>query len=249
LEGELRVPDIFINYRTGDEEASARLIDQELSRRFGSDRIFRASKSIPPGEDYVRELLTAVRDSEVLLAVIGSRWLTAVDERGRNRLHDESDWIRREILEAFEHGVRVIPVLVGPTLPRLDPSGLPPELARLTDCQYRRLDHRSSGADLHTLGDELAKLVPSLVDHDQPEDASELNADHGSASLKLVRAGDHARQQVGGTSTVVNDACGPVNTGSGHQFTGAGVNYVTGGNSGGIRQKFGSTREQPDDRR
>lgn len=50
--------------------------------------------------------------------------------------------------------------------------------------------------------------------------------------------GDHARQQVGGTSTVVNDARGPVNTGSGHQFTGDGVNYVMGGNSGGIRQKF-----------
>jgi hypothetical protein len=40
-----------------------------------------------------------------------------------------------------------------------------------------------------------------------------------------------------------------VNTGTGHQFTGDGVNYVTGSNSGGIRQTFDSKREHPDDKR
>ncbi|MFE7268415.1 hypothetical protein ACFU9B_41625 [Streptomyces sp. NPDC057592] len=40
--------DVFINYRTGDGEKTAALIDQELSRRFGNGRIFRASKSIAP---------------------------------------------------------------------------------------------------------------------------------------------------------------------------------------------------------
>ncbi len=240
--------EIFINYRTGDEEASAALIDQELTRRFGSDRIFRAGKSIPPGENYIRELLTAARDSEVLLAVIGSRWLTAVDDQGRNRLHDENDWIRREILEAFEHGGRVIPVLVGRTLPKLCPSDLPPELARLADCQWRRLDHRNSGADLRMLGDDLAALVPSLVDRDQPEEEPEPDADDGQSTTTL-HPGDHTHQQTGGTSTVVNDSRGPVNTGSGNQFTGDGVNYVAGGNSGGIRQRFGSTREHPEDGR
>lgn len=239
------MPDIFINYRTGDEEATATAIDQELRRRFGRDQVFRASRSIPPGENYVPALLTAVRGSEVLLAIVGSRWLTAVDEQGRNCLDNEADWIRREILEAFEHGVRVVPVLVGRLQPLLHPSDLPPELARLADCQYRRLDHRSFETDLRALGDDLATLVPSLVDHDQPGEAPR-PGDDGQVSTTL-RAGDHARQQTGGTSTVVNDAHGPVNTGSGHQFTGDGVNYVTGGNSGGIRQRFGSRHEDPDE--
>lgn len=39
--------DVFINYRTGDGDKTAALIDQELSGRFGQKRIFRASKSIP----------------------------------------------------------------------------------------------------------------------------------------------------------------------------------------------------------
>lgn len=241
------MPDIFINYRNNDEEASASLIRHELSRRFGSDQVFLASKSIPAGEDYVRGLLDAVRDSQVLLAVIGSRWLTAVDEQGRKRLDDETDWPRREILEAFQHGLCVIPVLVGRTQPLLRPADLPPELARLADCQYRRLDHRNSEADLRELGDELAKLVPSLVDSDQPGQAAESNADDGHTSARLS-AGDHARQQSGGTSTVVNDPRAPMNTGSGNQFTGDGVAYVAGSNRGGIRQKFGAAREHPDDR-
>jgi hypothetical protein len=242
------VPDIFINYRNGDEEATATAIDQELSRRFGSDQIFRASRSISLGEDYIPELLDAVRNSQVLLAVIGSRWLTAIDEQGRNRLHDDDDWIRREILEAFEHGVRVIPILVGRTQPRLSPFDLPPELTRLANCQSHRLDHHSAKVDLCALGDRLAALVPSLVDSDQPGEASEPDVADGQISA-ILRAGDHARQQVGGTNTVVNDARGPVNTGGGHQFTGDGVNHVMGGNSGGIRQKFGSKRAQPEDKR
>jgi hypothetical protein len=240
------MPDIFINYRNGDEEGIATLIEHELSRRFGSDQVFRASKSISPGENYISTLLTAVRDSLVLLAVIGSRWLTAVDEQGRNRLEDEADWVRREILEAFEHGVRVIPVLVG-RQPRLDPSQLPPELARLAELHSWRLDTHSSERDLRALGDELAELVPSLVDSDQPGETSGPDADDGPASATL-RAGDHARQQSGGTSTVVNDARGSVNTGSGPQFTGDGVNYMEGGNRGGIHQTFGTVRKRPDDR-
>lgn len=241
------MPDIFINYRNGDEEGTATLIEHELSRRFGSDQVFRASKSIELGENYISTLLNAVCRSQVLLAVIGSRWLTAVDEQGRNRLEDEADWVRREILEAFEHGVRVIPVLVGRLQPRLDPAQLPPELARLADLHSHRLDTHSSQRDLRALGDDLARLVPSLVDSDQPEEASGTDADDGPVS-ETLHAGDHARQHSGGTNTVVNDARGSVNTGSGHQFTGHGVNYMEGGNRGGIHQRFGTVHKRPDDR-
>ncbi|MGH8905351.1 MAG: toll/interleukin-1 receptor domain-containing protein [Egibacteraceae bacterium] len=236
------MPDIFINYRTGDEEASATLIDQKLSDRFGPERVFRASKSIPLGEDYIRALLTAVRKSEVLLAVIGPRWLTAVDRQGRKRLHNETDWTRREILEAFKHGVRVVPILVGDT-PLLDPSVLPPELAGLADCQYYRLYLRSADANLRTLGDELAKLVPSLAAHDQAKKAPE--SDAGGRGSTTLRAGDNAHQQTGGTHSVVTNAQGPVHTGVGPQFNGDGGNYVEGGNSGGIHQTFSTSRKRP----
>ncbi|MGH3854646.1 MAG: toll/interleukin-1 receptor domain-containing protein [Pseudonocardiaceae bacterium] len=234
------MPDIFINYRNGDEEGTATLIDEKLADRFGRNQVFRASRSILPGEGFAPALLTAVRGSKVLLAVIGSRWLTAVDKQGRSRLGNEDDWIRREILEAFDHGVAVIPVLVGRRQPRLDPSDLPPDLAGLAGLQSCLLDTHSSERDLRWLGDVIVKLVPSLVDNDQPGEPS--GSDDGPASATL-RAGDYARQRGGGTSTVVNNAQGSVNTGSGNQFTGDGVNYVEGDNKGGIRQSFGSARK------
>ncbi|MGH3870438.1 MAG: toll/interleukin-1 receptor domain-containing protein [Pseudonocardiaceae bacterium] len=237
------MPDIFINYRNDDEAGTAMAIDQELSRRFGSDHVYHASRSILPGENYISDLLTAVRHSKVLLAVIGSRWLTAVDKQGRKRLDNEDDWIRREILEAFEHGVGVIPVLIGRRQERLDPSDLPPDLARLAEIQSCRLDTHSSERDLRELGDMIAKLLPSLADSDQPRPGT----DDGPASATL-RAGDHAHQRSGGTYTVVNNAQGSVNAGSGHQFTGDGVNYVAGDNKGSIRQRFGAARKPSDDR-
>ncbi|MGH3720047.1 MAG: toll/interleukin-1 receptor domain-containing protein [Pseudonocardiaceae bacterium] len=237
--------DIFINYRNGDEEGTAMAIQRELSRRFGSDQVFFASKSIEPGANYISDLLTAVRNSMVLLAVIGSRWLTAVDKQGRKCLEDENDWVRREILEAFEHGVVVIPVLVGHLQPRLDRSDLPPELAGLAELHAPRLDTHSSERDLRELGDKIAKLVPSLVDSDQPGEPSGPDAD-GPAS-ETLRAGDHASSQSGGTSTVVSNPLGSMNFYSGSQITRDGVN-VAGGNKGGIHQGFGPVRKPSDDR-
>jgi hypothetical protein len=156
---------VFINYRTGDGEASAALLDRELSRRFGSDKIFRASKAIPPGEDFERVILKAVRRCDVLLAVIGLHWLGSRDERGRRPIDDPADWTRREILEAFRCGVTVIPVLVGRLTERLRAGDLPAELAELARCQYVRLDHRTAEADLDHLAEVLVKRVPGLRDH------------------------------------------------------------------------------------
>jgi hypothetical protein len=149
---------VFINYRTGDEDGSAVLIERELSRRFGSERVFRAGKSIPPGAAWPQEILAAVRGSRALVAVIGPRWL-ATDQRGRRALDRESDWTRREIVAAFTYAVPVIPVLIG-TTPVLTTDDLPPTLAPLAACQYLRLDHHDLDAGLDRLTSALATWMP-----------------------------------------------------------------------------------------
>ncbi|WP_329254844.1 toll/interleukin-1 receptor domain-containing protein [Streptomyces sp. NBC_01478] len=148
---------VFINYRTGDEPYGAVLIDTALCARFGPEAVFRASRSIRPGEDFAETILGAVRESSVLLAVIGPRWLDAVDAHGRPRLHDPADWVRREILQAFHSGVRVVPVLLNANLPQ--EQQLPPAVARLSGQQYLRLHHRYAPADLERLVDEVAELL------------------------------------------------------------------------------------------
>jgi hypothetical protein len=151
---------VFINYRTGDGEVAAALIGGELSRRFGRDRVFRASTGILPGDDFERVILQAVRRSAVLLTIVGRHWLTAVDAAGRRRIDDPADWTRREILTAFDVGAMVLPVLLGST-PRLSPVDLPEPLRPLAGRQYLRLDHRNDEADLARIGDHVARWLPA----------------------------------------------------------------------------------------
>lgn len=157
------MPDVFINFRTGDEESAAALIETELSRMFGTERIFRDSKSIRAGTDFAHEIVRAVRKSTVLLAVIGDRWLLARGKDGRNALDDENDWIRRELVEANDHGVRVVPVLIGANPTPLSAEYLPPELSWLADRQHRLVNIRNDRADIRELAVELTRIVPGLT--------------------------------------------------------------------------------------
>ncbi|MFF3271097.1 toll/interleukin-1 receptor domain-containing protein [Streptomyces chrestomyceticus] len=261
------MPEVFINYRNGDEENTAAMIEKELSRRFGSEVIFRASKSIKPGEDYTHSLLSNVRRSSLLLVVIGPRWSSALDGTGQRALENENDWTRKEILEAFTHGLLVVPVLVGRKMLPLKRSELPEALAGLADRQYRRFDYGSADDDLARLGNTVAELVPRLTDLDRDkavDPASRTSGVHNSVSDQrgmTIQSHDYTNRQSGGignvsgdVGTFINDSHGPVNTGNGHQyngprFSGDGVNYITGDNKDGIRQRFVPRREREDDER
>jgi hypothetical protein len=175
---------VFINYRTDDDEGTATLIDRELSDRFGSAKVFRASRSIRPGENFEEVILRNVQRSEVLLAIIGPRWLTVLDGAGRRKIDLESDWTRQEILEAMRCKIPVIPVLVGKSK-RLTAEELPAELAGLVKCQYVPFDHRRAARDLDALVDAITERVPELDDRTPARDAGEAPV--------INYAGDNAR--------------------------------------------------------
>lgn len=72
----------------------------------------------------------AVGSCDVLLALIGSKWLTLADERGRRRVDSPDDFVRLEIEGALARDVRVIPILIdGARMPRTEE--LPPSLVSL----------------------------------------------------------------------------------------------------------------------
>lgn len=196
------MPDVFINFRNDDDGSAATMIERDLSARFGPEKIFRDSKSISAGDEFPQRLLSAVHDSRVMLAVVGPRWLKVRD--GRRALDDEQDWVRRELLEARQRGVRVIPVLIGDTK-RLDHTKLPPDLAWLAHVQYRRVNNREADADLAALAAELAELVPGLQDR----------------TKVAGQTGNAARV------TNISGNSGPVHAGRGHQFNGP-THYIAG---------------------
>lgn len=177
---------VFVNYRTSDEENVAALLEHALSERFASNVFFRASKSIKPGDDFEEELLKGVRTSSALLAVIGPRWLEVRDEHGVRKIDKASDWVRREIVEAFDLGIRVVPVLIGEAKP-LPKDALPAGLERLATCQYVRLRSRDLEADLDRIAATLTELVPELRDAkvDPPAAGTVNNNAYGNARVGM----------------------------------------------------------------
>ena len=103
---------IFISYRRDDASYPAGRLYDRLSTRFSHNQIFMDVDTIEPGIDFVKALEESVAACDVLIAVIGGRWLISSDEKGRPRLDNPKDFVRVEIATALKRGIRVIPVLV-----------------------------------------------------------------------------------------------------------------------------------------
>ncbi len=112
---------VFISYRRGDTAFPASWLFDRLAERFGRDQVFKDVDSIELGDDFVEVITAAVGSCDVLLVVIGDRWLTSTDKDGRRRLDDPSDFVRLEVEAALIRNVRIIPILVdGAQMPSAD---------------------------------------------------------------------------------------------------------------------------------
>jgi TIR domain len=145
-EGALRV---FINYRREDvPDAAGRLYDA-LTARFG-DTIFMDVDDIDPGLDFVEVINSAVASCDVLIAMIGPKWLTVKDSKGKPRLDRPQDFVRLEIEAALSRSVRVIPVLLhGVRMPTSD--DVPDSLTSLTRKNAIEIDYSRWRDDVQRL--------------------------------------------------------------------------------------------------
>jgi TIR domain len=129
---------IFISYRREETAYPAGWLYDRLVDHFGGGHVFKDVDSIELGDDFVEVISSAVGSCDVLLALIGDRWLAITDEDGRRRLDDAADFVRLEIEAALTRNVRVIPILVeGARMPRV--AELPPSLAKLARRQALEL--------------------------------------------------------------------------------------------------------------
>jgi hypothetical protein len=118
---------IFLSYRREDASAWAGRLRDALAAQFGEENIFQDVATVRPGQKFTDAIDTALSRSDVALAVIGPRWLTATAADGEPRLAKSDDYVRAELTAALAHTTNVIPVLVGgakmPTAGEL-PAGL-----------------------------------------------------------------------------------------------------------------------------
>jgi len=134
------MPRIFVSYRRDDAGGHAgRLVDR-LRTHFGAENVFADVDDIRLGVDYRSVLRQAVQTCQMMIVVIGRRWLGERDAgTGARRIHAADDWVRIEVAEALARDIQVVPVLVqGSALPTA--ADLPADLAGLASRQATALN-------------------------------------------------------------------------------------------------------------
>ncbi|SES13392.1 NPCBM/NEW2 domain-containing protein [Lentzea albida] len=157
--GRCAISKVFINFRVGDGQDSAVLLEQRLVTELGRDEVFRSSTGITAGTAFEPRLVEAASACEVMLVVIGPRWLT-ITKGSVASIAAPADWVRLEIELALAGDAKVIPILVGDIkMPAED--DLPETIRELAGRQYIRLHHRSAKYSLDQIADSVRALVTS----------------------------------------------------------------------------------------
>ena len=187
---------VFLNYRREDTAYAAGWLYDRLAERFGGGQVFKDVDSIELGEDFVQAVATAVGSCDVLLALIGDRWLTITGADGTRRLDDPGDFVRLEIEAALTRDVRVVPILVaGARMP--DAGDLPPSLAKLAHRQALELSPSRFDSDLS----RLLRVLDSTLGETQAPPAGQERA---PAALALWTERDPRTRHMGPSRDLIH---------------------------------------------
>jgi hypothetical protein len=148
---------VFLSYRRADSQGESGRIADRLEKDLGIGSRFFDVDSIPPETNFFGQLAEAVAKCDVLIAVVGPRWLDTPDDKGGRRLDSPEDTVRVEIATALHRSIPVIPILLdGTPFPRK--ADLPSNLQALTDRQGLGVRHTAFHPDVDRLVEELKKV-------------------------------------------------------------------------------------------
>jgi hypothetical protein len=152
------MPRITISYRRDDSDHMTGQIFDRLTAHFGREAVFRDIDSIPPGADFRRHIDRVLDESDIILAIIGPRWIGPDNEH--LRLASPVDPVRLEIETALRKDKPLIPVLVSrAVMPHPD---LLPE--SLHDFVYRNAVQVDSGPDFDSHVGRLIRAIERLLE-------------------------------------------------------------------------------------
>jgi TIR domain/Sel1 repeat len=150
---------IFISYRRDDVPGDARGVCNRLERKFGKANVFMDVDRLLAGQRFDRELDKALSQCDVLIAVIGPRWMDSLTEHARG---GKRDFVHDEIAAALKRDIVVIPALIGreghmPSLPQR--NDLPEEIRDLVLYQKHDIAHESFNRD----ADHLTAAIETVL--------------------------------------------------------------------------------------
>jgi hypothetical protein len=137
---------IFLSYRRDDGSGHAGRLHDRLVCDFGRERVFMDVNAIAPGTNFPEVITRSISMAGIVLVVIGSRWVDAVNQAGGRRLDESNDYVRLEIAAALGARVPLIPVLVeNASMP--PPAKLPAEIQEFCSKQACALSDFSYDLD------------------------------------------------------------------------------------------------------
>jgi hypothetical protein len=149
---------IFISYRREESRWVARSLHSRLCRDFDQEKMFIDVDTVPLGDDFVKVIETTVPKCDILIAIIGPNWVSARDGEGVRKIDKAHDFMRLEIVTAFEAGIWVVPVLVdGATMP--GPDDLPESLKPLARRNSLPITETSFVGDCNRLVSEIQRVL------------------------------------------------------------------------------------------
>jgi CubicO group peptidase (beta-lactamase class C family) len=149
---------ILISYRRADTDAIAGRIRDRLADHYGDDAVFMDIEDIPFGIDFREQIKAEFANGDVLLAVVGPRWL-GPQEGGGLRMSDPSDPVRTEIEFALQKKIPVIPVLVHDAA--MPAAGALPD--SIKGFAYHNAAEVDTGRDFHPHVDRLIKSIDEVL--------------------------------------------------------------------------------------
>jgi hypothetical protein len=185
----------MVSYRREDSKWIAGRIFDRLEDHYGKGNVFIDIDTIPVGLDFREQIQHSLTECDVLVAIIGPRWL-GTDEQGHHAISDDADWVRLEIETALAKKIPVIPVLIDRTrLPKA--SELPESLRNLAFRQAAEVD---TGLDFRPHVDRLIRSMDKHLEERRgvPAPTADLrkSEERGNAEDAIARS-----QSAGATVT------------------------------------------------
>jgi hypothetical protein len=169
------MPKLAISYRRSDSSAITGRIFDRLAAHYGKESVFMDIDNIPFGTNFRTHIQAVLRETEILIVVIGPRWL-GTDAAGTARMSQESDPVRAEVEAALARNMPVIPVLVdGAKMP--SSAELPASFNEFASLNAAEV---ATGRDFHPHLDRLIRAI---------DRTAQVRAIPGSPPAGAARAG------------------------------------------------------------
>jgi hypothetical protein len=179
IESSVGISEFFICYRREQSSWPARILRDQLAKRFGEHSVFMDLASIEAGTEWPQRISDAIRNSGAVLVLIGPNWVDARDSTGTRRLDNPNDWVRLELEAALSYErIATVPLL-------LDGAAMPAR-EQLPDSIKPLADHNSIALRAEQWDNAIEQLLSSI-------ERGRLRHRYAQAGSRKSRPGDTSR--------------------------------------------------------